>query len=352
MKHSLTPPLLLFFTLLLCDAAYARQPEPRGELQAEEKQTIALFKESSRSVVYITSIAMRRDFFSFDLMEIPQGTGSGFIWDAQGHIVTNFHVIQNATAAQVTLENQQSYPAELVGVEPDKDVAVLKIDVKGTPMRPIAVGTSNDLQVGQSVLAIGNPFGLDQSLTTGVISALGREIKSATGRPITGVIQTDAVINPGNSGGPLLDSAGRLIGMNTAIYSPTGASVGIGFAVPVDTVNRIVEQLIRYGKVVRPTLGVVFAEDHVMRRLGLKGVLVLDFAPKSGAAAAGLRPTRRDRFGRVELGDILVQIDGKPVASTNDVYKAIDAHEVGDTVKLTVEREGKKDTLTVKLGKE
>ncbi|MCC6810473.1 MAG: trypsin-like peptidase domain-containing protein [Deltaproteobacteria bacterium] len=341
----------LVLVFALSRVAEARTPEPRGELSAEEKATIALFKESSHSVVYITSIAMRRDYFSFDLMEIPQGTGSGFVWDTAGHIVTNYHVIQNASAAQVTLDNQQSYAAELVGVEPDKDVAVLKIDVKGG-VKAIAVGSSSDLQVGQKVLAIGNPFGLDQSLTTGVISALGREIKSATGRPITGVIQTDAVINPGNSGGPLLDSAGRLIGMNTAIYSPTGASVGIGFAVPVDTVNRIVEQLIRYGKVVRPTLGIVFAEDQVMRRLGIKGSLVLDFAPKSAAAAAGLRPTRRDAYGRVQLGDVVVQIEGKPVASVNDIYKAIDGHEVGDKVALVVERGDKRETVQVKLGRE
>jgi S1-C subfamily serine protease len=344
--------LAAVLALSLATPAYARSPEPRGELGADEKSTIALFKEASHSVVYITSLAMRRDIFSFDVMEIPQGTGSGFVWDTAGHIVTNFHVIQNASGATVTLDSQQSYAAELVGVEPDKDVAVLKIDTKSAPLKPIAIGSSNDLQVGQTVLAIGNPFGLDQSLTTGVISAIGREIKSATGRPITGVIQTDAVINPGNSGGPLLDSAGRVIGMNTAIYSPTGASVGIGFAVPVDTVNRIVEQLIKYGKVTRPTLGIVFAEDQVMRRIGLKGALVLDFTPKSGAAAAGLRATKRDRFGRVLLGDIVVQIDGKNVASTNDVYKAIDAHEVGDSVKLTVEREGKKETIAVKLGKE
>jgi S1-C subfamily serine protease len=343
---------IFVLVLLVANVAYARPTDPRGELGADERATINLFKESSKSVVYITSLAMRRDYFSFDLMEIPQGTGSGFVWDTQGHIITNFHVIENASAAQVTLDNQQSYPAELVGVEQDKDIAVLKIDLKGAPLKPIAVGTSSDLLVGQKVLAIGNPFGLDQSLTTGIISALGREIKSATGRPITGVIQTDAVINPGNSGGPLLDSAGRLIGMNTAIYSPTGASVGIGFAVPVDTVNRIVEQLIRYGKVVRPTLGIVFAEDHVMKRLGMKGALVLDLTPRSGAAAAGLRATKRDRFGRVQLGDIVVQIDGKNVTSTNDIYKALDNHEVGDTVSLQVDRQGKRETISVKLGKD
>ncbi len=330
-------------------SAAARPVDARGDLGADEKATIHLFREASRSVVYITSIALRRDFFSFDVTEIPQGTGSGFVWDGAGHVITNFHVIQGASAAQVTLDDQTSYPAKLVGTEPDKDIAVLRIETKGAELKPIRIGTSADLQVGQKVFAIGNPFGLDQTLTTGIISALGREIKSVSGRPITGVVQTDAVINPGNSGGPLLDSAGRLIGMNTAIYSPTGASVGIGFAVPVDTVNRIVEQILRFGRVTHPDLGIDPADDQVVRRLGLKGVLVIDVDARGGAAAAGIRPTLRDSRGRIRLGDLIVAIDGKPIQNNNDLYKALDGRAPGDKVKVTLERDRKRDTVSVTL---
>ena len=232
--------------------AIPRAVSPRGELWPDEKSTIGLFRQASPAVVNITAIGVQRDLFTLNLYQIPQGTGSGFVWDTKGNIITNFHVIQNAAVAQVTLGDQSNWKAQVVGVAADKDLAVLRIDAPAERLRPIPLGTSKELQVGQSVFAIGNPFGLDQSLTTGVISALGREIDSVTRRPIQGVIQTDAAINPGNSGGPLLDSAGRLIGVNTQIYSPTGASAGIGFAIPVDTVNRIVPELIRSGKIIRP----------------------------------------------------------------------------------------------------
>jgi S1-C subfamily serine protease len=220
----------------------------RGDLAAEEKANIELFRQASPSVVYITVLSRRLDAFSLNVYEIPEGTGSGFIWDDQGHIITNFHVIRNAQAAQVTLADHSTYNAGLVGIAPNKDLAVLKIDAPKKLLRPLPIGTSHDLVVGQKTFAIGNPFGLDQTLTTGVVSALGREIRSATRQPIAGVIQTDAAINPGNSGGPLLDSAGRLIGVNTAIYSPSGAYAGIGFAIPVDTVNEVIPLLIRQGK--------------------------------------------------------------------------------------------------------
>ncbi len=220
------------------ERAGPRPIAPRGELAADEKSTIALFRQASPSIVHITAVSVARDLFTLNLLQIPEGTGSGLVWDDTGNIVTNYHVIQNAGAAQVTLADQSTWKARLVGIAPDKDLAVLKIDAPKSRLRPIPIGTSKDLQVGQSAFAIGNPFGLDQTLTTGVVSALGREIESVTRRPIQGVIQTDAAVNPGNSGGPLLDSAGRLIGVNTAIYSPSGASVGIGFAIPVDTVNR------------------------------------------------------------------------------------------------------------------
>lgn len=351
--HGLVPMLVAVLAVGSASAAWGRAITPRGELGAEERANIELFRQASGSVVYITNLAVRRDLFSFNVMEVPQGTGSGFIWDAAGHVVTNFHVIQSAEAAEVTLADRSTWPAELIGVDRDKDIAVLKIapGAKVT-LRPLAVGSSHDLLVGQKVYAIGNPFGLDQTLTTGIISALGREIQSVTRRPIQGVIQTDAVINPGNSGGPLLDSDGRLIGMNTAIYSPTGASVGIGFAVPVDSVNRIVEELIKYGKAIRPVLGLRFAEDQLARNLGVPGLLVLEVVPGSGGERAGLRPTRRDRHGRVQLGDIVLAADGKPVKINNDLYRLLDARAAGDKVKLTVLRDDRKIEVVVVLSAE
>jgi S1-C subfamily serine protease len=327
--------------------AAPRSIAPRGDFSAIEKSTIALFRQASPSVVHITTIALQRDLFTLNLYQIPEGTGSGFVWDTSGNVITNFHVIQNASAAQVTLADQSTWKARVVGVAPDKDLAVLRIDAPANRLQPIPVGVSKDLQVGQSVFAIGNPFGLDQSLTTGVISALGREIESVTRRPIQGVIQTDAAINPGNSGGPLLDSAGRLIGVNTAIYSPSGASAGIGFAIPVDTVNRIVPELIRSGKITRPGLGVQIAEDQIAQRLGVTGVLVVEVAPKGAAAKAGIRPTRRESSGRVRLGDIIVAVDGKKVESSNDLFLTLEKYKVGDTVSVSLLRDGK--TIQVKV---
>ena len=321
--------------------ATTRAVSPRGDLTPGEKSTIALFRQASPSVLHITAISVQRDLFSLNLYQIPEGTGSGFIWDHSGNVITNFHVIQNADVAQVTLGDQTTWKARRVGVAPDKDIAVLRIDAPANRLQPIPIGTSKDLQVGQSVFAIGNPFGLDQSLTTGVISALGREIESVTRRPIQGVIQTDAAINPGNSGGPLLDSAGRLIGVNTAIYSPTGASAGIGFAIPVDTVNRIVAELIRYGKVTRPGIGVQIAEEQIADRLGVKGILVVDVVPGSVAAKAGIRPTRREGSGRVRLGDVITAVDGKKVESPNELFLLLENYKVGDVVNISLLRDGK-----------
>lgn len=335
--------------------SYERAITPRAELSAEERASIELFKQASPSVVYITSLTVKRDMFSMDSMKIPQGTGSGFVWDKSGHIVTNFHVIQTAQAAQVTLSDHTVWNATLVGAEPDKDIAVLRIETAGkVNLKPIPIGVSGDLLVGQRVFAIGNPFGLDYTLTTGVISALGREIESVTRRPIQGVIQTDASINPGNSGGPLMDSAGRLIGMNTAIYTPSGGggSVGIGFAVPVDTINRIVGQLIAHGQIVKPALGITPAEDQLRASLGIdQGVLIIDVAPQSGAAKAGLRPSRQDSYGRVTLGDIIIAIDDKPVKKLSDLFKALDQYDVGDKIKVTVMRGGRKEQVSVALQK-
>jgi len=321
--------------------AAPRTVTARGELFSDERSTINLFRQASPAVVNITPIGVERDLFTLNLYQIPQGTGSGFVWDTNGDIITNFHVIQNADSAQVTLADQSNWKARVVGVAPDKDLAVLRIDAPANRLRPIPIGTSKDLQVGQSVYAIGNPFGLDQTLTTGVISALNREIESVTRRPIQGVIQSDAAINPGNSGGPLLDSAGRLIGVNTAIYSPSGASAGIGFAIPVDIVNRIVPELIRSGKIIRPGLGIQIADDQIAQRLGVTGLLVVDVARGSAAAKAGIQPTRRDAEGRLRLGDIITALDGKKVESPNDLYLLLEKYKIGDAVNISILRNGK-----------
>jgi S1-C subfamily serine protease len=327
-----------------------RPVSARGPLLPEEQRAISIFEEAKPSVVYITTLVYERDLFTFNVFEIPQGTGSGFIWDEEGRIVTNFHVIYEAQNVQVTLSDQSQWKAELAGYAADKDLAVLVVKAPKEKLHPIRIGTSRDLKVGQSVYAIGNPFGLDQTLTTGIISALGREIESLTRRPIQGVIQTDAAINPGNSGGPLLDSAGRCIGVNTAIYSPSGAYAGVGFAVPIDTINRIIPQLILYGKVIQPGLGIEVAEDNIARQIGIDGVLIIDVDPRGPAARAGLVPTRYDSEGNVVLGDTIISIDGKKVGSTDDLYKILDSHQVGDEVRLEVTRSGRKRAISVRLG--
>ena len=328
--------------------AVARTVQARGDLASDEKSTIELFRKAAPSVVYITSLVTQRDFFSLNAQEVPKGTGTGFVWDADGYVVTNFHVIQDAQAARVTLSDQTTYDARLVGADPNNDLAVLKIDAPKDKTPAIPIGTSNDLAVGQKVFAIGNPFGLDHTLTTGVVSALGREIKSVTERPITGVIQTDAAINPGNSGGPLLDSAGRLIGVNTAIFSPSGAYAGIGFAIPVDLVNQVVPQLIRNRRIDRPTLPVKVADDAIARRIGVRsGALIT--AVSTPDAARVLRPTRRDMTGRIILGDIIVAYDGKPVRTRDDVERYVSQSKIGDTVVLTVQRSREQVEIEVTL---
>lgn len=347
----LTSGLLIYRTIndhLARSNAVPRVVTPRGDLAADEKATIELFENASPSVVYVTSVATRSSLFGLNVQEIPQGTGSGFIWDQNGHVVTNFHVIQAGSGAEVTLSNHRSYDADVVGYAPDQDLAVLRIRAPAGELKPIPVGTSDDLQVGQKVFAIGNPFGLDQTLTTGIVSALGRTIPAVSGRTIRDVIQTDAAINPGNSGGPLLDSAGRLIGVNTAIVSPSGTSAGIGFAVPVDTVNRVVPQLIAHGRVIRPQLGIQVAHDSITRRLGLSGVLIVQIEEGSGAEKAGLRGTTRTSDGRLILGDIIQAVDGRPVRSYDDLLNILEEHKSGDTVRLTVLRHGE-ETRTVEV---
>jgi len=323
----------------------------RGELAADEQATIELFNAASPSVAYITTLSRQVNPWTRNVFEVPRGTGSGFVWDQAGHVVTNFHVLQGASAAQVTV-NDESFEAELVGASPDHDLAVLRINTPGYALRPLPIGSMGDLAVGQKVFAIGNPFGLDKTLTTGVISALDRSIQGSGGRTIEGMIQTDAAINPGNSGGPLLDSAGRLIGVNTAIYSPSGAYAGIGFAVPVDTVNRVVPQLIGEGRYTRPGLGVVVDEDinrRLTRRMGVEGLVVLEVQPGSSAAEAGLQGTTVTRGGRIVPGDVIQRLDERRIRNTDDLFNALDHYRPGDTVELSVRRGDTEETLSITL---
>lgn len=320
-----------------------------AELGADERATIAIFERAAKSVVFIANTAIQRDIWSFNVMEVPQGSGTGFVWNKQGHIVTNFHVIYGADAIKVTLSDRSEHPAKLVGADPDHDLAVLQIQAADGALEPLMIGSSHDVRVGQKVLAIGNPFGLDHTLTTGVISALGRTIKSLSNRTIEGVIQTDAAINPGNSGGPLLDSSGRLIGVNTQIVSPSGAYAGIGFAVPVDTVNRIVPELIKHGKVIQPGLGVSLVPDSLARRWGIKGLIIGKISRGGSADRAGLRGARETATGRIELGDIILAIDGKPVETTDHLMDIMDRHKVGDRVTVEVLRNNKRQSVDVIL---
>jgi S1-C subfamily serine protease len=330
-----------------------RAVTPRGDLADVEKTQIAIHRSAAASVVHVTSLAEQNNGL-FDPVVVRQGSGSGIIWDSAGHIVTNFHVIEKSNRWKVILHDRTVTEAKLVGVAPHSDVAVLKIKAKKSTLKPIAVGTSADLQVGQNAYAIGSPFGLDNTFSTGVISALGRTITSRTDRRIRNVIQTDAAINPGNSGGPLLDSAGRLIGVNTAIISPSGTSAGIGFAVPVDEVRRIVPQLIQYGKVIRPGLGVTVLSNSDMNELreaGIlrgNGVLVKEVVPGGAADAAGILATRTTNR-EILWGDLIIAIDGKPVKENGDLYDLLDRYKAGDTVTVTLFRKGQRKDVRVTL---
>lgn len=328
--------------------AEPRAVTARGDLAEDEKNTIDIFRESSPSVVYITSIALKRGLFSLNAVEIPQGTGSGFIWDTEGRIVTNYHVISDASSIRVTMTDQSAYKAVLVGADPDKDLAVLQVNAPSHLLKPIVVGEAENLLVGQKVFAIGNPFGLDHTITSGIISALGREINAITGRTIRGVIQTDAAINPGNSGGPLLDSAGRLIGVNTAIFSPSGAYAGIGFAVPVEEINRVVPELIKNGRMIRPGIGVTLVDERIAARLGIDGILIRDVEPDGPADRAGLRETRQNR-GEIILGDIIIGISGKPVRTFDDIRDVLESYRVGDEIELDLLRDGQSASATLRL---
>ena len=315
----------------------------------DETNNIEIFKKASRSVVYVTNKAIRRDMFSFNIYEIPSGTGSGFVWDDGGTIVTNYHVVEHADVVMITLQDQTSWEAELVGLAPEKDIAVLRIKAPKDKLVPLPLGDSSLLEVGRKVLAIGNPFGLDTTLTVGVVSALGREIKAVNNRVIHDVIQTDAAINPGNSGGPLLNSLGQLIGINTAIYSPSGASVGIGFAIPVDTVKKIVPQLIQYGHILRPVIGIEMVPDHFASRYGIEGVIVLSIARGYPADTAGMKGIARDHRGNVLLGDVIVAIDGKKVNNNDSLYAILEEYKPGDTIMVDTMRNRTKRSYRIKL---
>ncbi len=317
------------------------------DLTDHERRIIRLFEEAAPSVVYITTSSLESSRWSTNVHEIPQGSGSGFIWDNRGHIVTNYHVIEGSDRVSVTLSDQTSYSARVVGQAPNKDLAVLQIEDYNGTLIPLPVGRSSNLRVGQSVLAIGNPFGLDQTLTTGVISALGREIKSKSGSPIDGVIQTDAAINPGNSGGPLLNSSGELIGVNTAIYSPSGAYAGIGFSIPVDEVNWVVPDLINYGIVKRPFLGVGLVPDQYFDE---NGAMIRNVIENGPAEAAGLQGVQQDQYGRMYYGDIIKSIQGTRVKSSAEVTSILENFQPGDRVNILFERDGSAMETILVLG--
>jgi len=317
---------------------------PAAAFTNQEERTISVFETASPSVVYITTTDKVLDFWTRNVSERPSGTGTGFVWDKQGHIVTNYHVVEGYKTAKVRLSDQRIFDVDVVGASPRHDLAVLKMrETKEVPA-PVQIGTSHELKVGQTVLAIGNPFGLDHTLTTGVVSALGRSIDGdGSNNTMEDLIQTDAAINPGNSGGPLLDSAGRLIGVNVAIYSPSGASAGIGFAIPVDTVNRVVPQLVQNGRYIRPVLGITMNDEvteRVVQRLGIEGVLVLEVAPGSPAQKAGLKGTKVKANDEVILGDIIQAIDGKPVTNTGELTSTMDKYKLNDTVSVQFLRDG------------
>lgn len=351
------------------------------KLSPEERNTVSLFSKATPSVVFITNLTNRRDVFTLDLKEIPQGAGSGFVWDDEGHIVTNFHVIKGASDVQITFQDQKVKHGRVVGFDEDRDIAVLQIDEEYqappigvdapvptqapaepsvlspdsspdlvTALRPLPRGSSEGLVVGQRVYAIGNPFGLDHTLTQGIVSGLGREITSGnTGRPIYDVIQTDAAINPGNSGGPLLDSEGNVIGINTAIYSSTGTSSGVGFAIPIDPIKFFVDQILKYGRITQPVLGISFAPDQLVEELGIEGILVLNAIEGGPAWASGMQATTRDSFGRLVLGDIVVGINDQGVKDSLDLYRVLNKLSVGDMVSLDIIRGNAKQKLEVKL---
>ena len=349
--------LALFVFLPIIENIWASmqvEPRPvtaRGELSPTEKTNIEIFQQSSPSVVYITTLEDTLNLWTRDITRIPRGTGSGFIWDRQGHIITNYHALQGASAVRIRLSDQRTFNATLIGASPEHDLAVLRIPLTNNMPKPLSIGTSHDLQVGQITYAIGNPFGLDQTLTTGVVSALNRSLRNHNGSYIEGLIQTDAAINPGNSGGPLLDSAGRLIGINTAIYSPSGAYAGIGFAVPVDTVNRIVPQIIKEGHYQRPKLGITINESlnkEITKELGILGVAVIEIQPNSAAEKSGLIGLKIQNNAIIS-GDVIVGIDQHKIETTQMLLSTLEKYNIGDTVELKLFRNNQVREISLTL---
>jgi 2-alkenal reductase len=315
----------------------------RGDLSQAEQATIKLFQTVSPSVVHVFAQGSQSSSLDDQQQGVVQ-SGSGIVWDAAGHVITNYHVIDGTSQIGARLTSGEFVTARLVGVAPNYDLAVLQVDSTRAPLRPIAVGRSADLQVGQETFAIGNPYGLEQTLTSGIISALHRRLPTATSHEISGVIQTDAPINPGNTGGPLLDSAGRLIGVNSAIISGSGASAGIGFAIPVDIVNRIAGQLIRDGRVPVPGIGIVAASEDEATRLSIDGIIIVRTLPQSPAAKAGLEGAESD--GGI-IQDVITEANGQPVHGMSDLANILEDVGVGNTVKLTVTRDGRSRSLDV-----
>lgn len=337
--------LMLFSLILFSFTTWA------GDLLPVEAKTIEIYRKVVPSTVNVSNIKLARNFF-YGEVEVPQGAGSGFVWDDKGHIVTNFHVVQGGNTFVVTFYNDpKQYKATIVGTAPDKDIAVLKLKEMPSKLTPISVGTSKDLQVGQSSFAIGSPFGLDYTLTTGVVSALGRKIDGIGGVKINDMIQTDAAINMGNSGGPLLNSTAELIGMNTVIFSTSGSSAGLGFAVPTDTITAIVPQLIKHGRIIRPGLGIGIVPDTMKQRMihSDKGLIISYIDEKGGAAEAGLKGITQDKYGRIFLGDIILSVDGKAVNNLDDIYQVVEKKKIGDTVIVKYSRDGKTLTASVRL---
>jgi len=338
-------------SVLLAQRAEPRAVTPRGGLADFEQATVAVFEAARGSVVHITTTERVIDPWTRSALQVPRGSGSGFFWDEVGHVVTNHHMIANASAAFVRLADGRSYRATLVGASPPHDIAVLRTGVALARPRPLPIGSSSDLRVGQAVFAIGNPFGLDGTMTTGIVSALNRDLRT-DGQVLEGLIQTDAAINPGNSGGPLLDSAGRVIGVNTAIVSPSGAFSGIGFAVPIDVVNRVVPRLIATGRYVRAGLGVRVdeaANAALAQRTGTSGVFVLGVEPGSAAARAGIRPASVDRDGTIRPGDVIVAIDGQAVSRPAELIASLERLAPGMRATLAVQREGRRIDVSVEL---
>ncbi len=335
--------ILFVFLTLFSMASFS------ADLLPVETKTIEIYRKALPSTVNVSNIKLAKNIYYGDV-EVPQGAGSGFVWDTNGHIVTNFHVVQGGNSFVVTFHNDsKQYKAKLIGTAQEKDIAVLKLEERPAKLQPIDPGSSKELMVGQYSFAIGSPFGLDYTLTTGVISALGRQIDGIGGVKINDMIQTDAAINMGNSGGPLLDSSARLIGMNTVIFSTSGSSAGLGFAVPVDTIKNIVPQLIQHGKVIRPGLGIAIVPDSMKRRLiqSNKGLIISHIDAKGSAAQAGLKGMTQDQFGRIYLGDVITNVDGKEVNNLDDIYQILETKKIGETVEVKYRREGK--TLTTKV---